>query len=133
MAWCISKEFRFEYAHKLPYHDGKCARLHGHSGRLVVFVGSNTLLESGPKTGMVQDFGDIKKVVKPLIDQYLDHHYLNDTLQTEETTAEVISRWVFNKLKPELDNLLAVQVDETCTSSCFYSESQALLSSVLKV
>ncbi|NES98612.1 MAG: 6-carboxytetrahydropterin synthase QueD, partial [Desertifilum sp. SIO1I2] len=36
--WIIYKEFRFEAAHHLPHHDGKCRRLHGHSwvGRVQV-------------------------------------------------------------------------------------------------
>lgn len=25
--WTLQKDFRFEAAHKLPHHDGKCARL----------------------------------------------------------------------------------------------------------
>ena len=27
----LTKEIRFEAAHRLPHHDGQCARLHGHS------------------------------------------------------------------------------------------------------
>ena len=34
----IRKHFRFEAAHALPFHPGKCARMHGHSYRLEVAV-----------------------------------------------------------------------------------------------
>ena len=34
----IRKRFRFEAAHTLPFHPGKCARMHGHSYRLEVAV-----------------------------------------------------------------------------------------------
>ena len=34
----ITKTFRFESAHHLPGHSGKCARPHGHSYRLEVAV-----------------------------------------------------------------------------------------------
>ena len=36
-------------------------------------VESPVLCESGPKTGMVTDFGDIKKAVAPLLESRLDH------------------------------------------------------------
>jgi 6-pyruvoyl tetrahydropterin synthase len=29
--WAISKTFKFEAAHSLVHHDGKCSREHGHS------------------------------------------------------------------------------------------------------
>ncbi len=72
--WVIGKEFRFEAAHKLPNHDGKCARLHGHSWRGVVYVASEVLVKSGPKQGMVLDYSEIKGYVKPLLEEYLDHY-----------------------------------------------------------
>ncbi len=34
----LKKTFPFEAAHQLKYHDGKCARLHGHSFKLTVVV-----------------------------------------------------------------------------------------------
>jgi 6-pyruvoyltetrahydropterin/6-carboxytetrahydropterin synthase len=47
--WLLAKEFRFEAAHQLPYHDGKCARLHGHSWHGVVYVAGDTLVEKVAK------------------------------------------------------------------------------------
>lgn len=124
--WQLEKEFTFEAAHRLPYHDGKCARLHGHSYRMKIIIAASMLQESGPKTAMVQDFSEIKAVVKPLIDQYLDHHYLNDTLGTDTTTAEFIARWVYDQVKPALPLLQGVLIYETCTSACLYSLGDAL-------
>ncbi|NES89229.1 6-carboxytetrahydropterin synthase, partial [Okeania sp. SIO2B9] len=73
--WIIGKEFRFEASHQLPNHDGKCARLHGHSWRGVIYVSGNELVNSGGKQGMIMDYGDIKKHLKPLLDDYLDHYH----------------------------------------------------------
>ena len=75
--WQLYKEFRFEAAHRLPHHDGKCARLHGHSWVCRIYIQGDRLIESGPKQGMLMDFGDVKTYMKPLLDQYLDHYYLN--------------------------------------------------------
>ena len=116
----ITKEFRFEAAHKLPLHDGKCARLHGHSWRGRLVLRAAMPIQCGPKTGMVQDFGDVSKVLAPFVEEHLDHHYLNETTDTVQPTSELLAEWVFNELKPKLPLLVAVEIDETCTSSARY-------------
>ena len=71
----ISKKFRFESAHYLPgFPEGhKCRRMHGHSFEVEIFVEG----EIGAQTGVVIDYGDIKRVVKPVVDA-LDHRVLNE-------------------------------------------------------
>jgi 6-pyruvoyltetrahydropterin/6-carboxytetrahydropterin synthase len=117
----LKKEFRFEAAHRLPSHDGKCQRLHGHSWKMRIVVQGMTLHDVGPKIGMLVDFSDISAKVKPLVDDFLDHHYLNETTGLENPTSESIAAWVYWKLQPILPELVAVEIDETCTSSCCFS------------
>jgi len=63
----ISKRFSFDSTHILPFHEGKCKNLHGHT--YIVFVElTGEILENG----MVMDFGDLKAMVKPIIDS-MDH------------------------------------------------------------
>lgn len=63
----VAKQFRWEGAHRLPWHGGLCRHLHGHSYRLTVE------LEGTPDArGMVVDFHDVKRHLKPLIDAW-DH------------------------------------------------------------
>lgn len=122
--WILGKEFRFEAAHELPHHDGKCARLHGHSWRGVVYVSGTTLDQSGPKAGMVMDYADIKTCLKPLLNDYLDHHFLNKTTGLENPTSEELAQWIFEQLEHKgLSGLLAVRIDETCTSTCVYTRT----------
>lgn len=118
--WRLEKEFTFEAAHQLPHHDGKCRRLHGHSfkGRLV--CEGPELQSQGPSQGMLLDYADMKAVMKPLLENYLDHHHLNETLKIESPTAEEIARWIYLQIKPKLSALVAVVIDETCTSRCEY-------------
>jgi len=116
----LEKQVKFEAAHMLPQHDGKCARLHGHSWLAVLILESMELEAEGPKAGMVMDFGDVSGAIKPILDEKLDHHYLNDTLPLTHPTSEAIARWLFDELKPSLSLLVAVRVHETCTSSCEY-------------
>lgn len=61
----ITKIFRFEAAHHLPDHQGKCARLHGHSYKLEVMLrGAIKDSVGASDNGMVMDFGDISQIVK---------------------------------------------------------------------
>lgn len=125
--YTLRKEFRFEASHQLMHHDGKCARLHGHSWVLVVEITGSRLATDGPKRGMLMDYADIKRVVKPLIDDALDHHHLNDTLSTDSPTSEFVARWVWNSVATAMfgnavaaADRLAIEVEETCTSACRY-------------
>lgn len=119
--WIISKKFTFEASHRLPHHDGKCFRLHGHSWVGYVYVKGESLQTEGVKQGMVIDFGDIKKPLKYLLDNFLDHYHLNDTTKLLNPTSEAIAQWIYEQLSPQLPGLTAIRIDETCTSSCIYS------------
>ena len=121
--WTISKEFRFEAAHFLPHHDGKCASLHGHSWRGVAYVTGQALSEAGPKEGMLVDFGEIKAALNTMLDECLDHYCLNDTLPLSAPTSENVARWCFDFLRSTAPSIpwSAVRIEETCTSSATYS------------
>jgi 6-pyruvoyltetrahydropterin/6-carboxytetrahydropterin synthase len=120
--WIIYKEFRFEAAHRLPYHQGKCSRLHGHSWVGKVYIRGNQLQSSGSQQGMIMDYAEVKNYVQPLLDNYLDHYYLNETTGLDNPTCEAIAKWIFHQLKQTgLTGLYAVEIQETCTSGCTYS------------
>ncbi|WP_280505637.1 6-carboxytetrahydropterin synthase QueD [Nocardia farcinica] len=112
----IYREFTFEAAHRLPNvpEGHKCARLHGHSYRVVVHVAG----EVDPTTGWVMDFAEIKQAFAPLSEE-LDHHYLNEVAGLENPTSEVLARWIWARLEYRLP-LSQVVVKETCTSGCVY-------------
>lgn len=113
----IYKEFHFEAAHLLPNVPAghKCARLHGHSFQVRLSVRG----EASEPSGWVMDFGDLKALFKPVLEQ-LDHYYLNDIPGLENPTSENIARWIWTKLQPSLPELSKVEVRETCTSGCIY-------------
>ncbi len=113
----LSKSFRFEAAHDLPTFppDHKCHRLHGHSFRFDVVVEG----EVDPAKGYLIDYGDIKKVVDPLV-RRLDHYYLNEIEGLSNPTSENVARWLWDRLKPLLPQLSSLIVHETCTSTCEY-------------
>lgn len=121
-SFTLRKRFTFEAAHFLPRHDGKCRRMHGHSWVGWVEVTGSELHESGPEAGMVMDFGRIAEVITPMVDGYLDHHLLNETLGVESPTSEAVARWVYTHLTSQGMTVQAVTVEETCTSVCTYRE-----------
>jgi 6-pyruvoyltetrahydropterin/6-carboxytetrahydropterin synthase len=110
----IRKQFTFEAAHVLPFHKGKCSRLHGHSYRLEVTV-TGPLREIGSDAGMVMDFGDLSTVVKREVLEKLDHQYLNEIL--ENPTCEQILIWIAAALAPDLPNIDELVLWET-ESAC---------------
>ncbi len=113
----IFKEFTFEAAHRLPNvpANHKCARLHGHSFRVRVFVKGDV----GARTGWVMDFGDISAAIAPVRAQ-LDHYYLNEIPGLGNPTSEILARWIWRALKPSVAGLSAIELYETCTSGCVY-------------
>jgi len=117
MPFELTKTFRFEAAHSLPnVPDGhKCRRLHGHSYRVDIHIAG----EPDPDSGWVVDFGDIKRVVGPVLDD-LDHRLLNDIPGLENSTSERLCEYLWDRLAPALEQLTAVTVWESDTSRCTY-------------
>ena len=60
----VTKEIKFEAAHRLRHHLGACSNLHGHSYRLQV-----TLEGEIQRSGMVVDFGDVSRILKEIVDE----------------------------------------------------------------
>jgi 6-pyruvoyltetrahydropterin/6-carboxytetrahydropterin synthase len=114
----IFKDFTFEAAHRLPHvpPGHKCARLHGHSFHVRVWVSG----EVDPQLGWVMDFADIKAACQPVIDE-LDHYYLNEVPGLENPTSEHVAGWLWQRLKARIPLLSRVEVKETCTAGCVYA------------
>lgn len=109
----IVKEFTFDSAHFLPWHEGKCKNLHGHTYKMQVGVKG----QLNPN-GIVIDFGDLKNIVNSMVVDKLDHKYLNDIYSNP--TAEVMALETFGNIKPLLKkigvDLAFVRLWETPTS-----------------
>ena len=118
----ISKSFHVEAAHRLPNVPAghKCSRLHGHSFAIGVHVRGPL----DPVLGWVMDYADIKKAFAPLFEQ-LDHRYLNEVPGLENPTSEVLARWIWERLAPQLPLLSKIVVHETCTTACEYTGDDA--------
>lgn len=90
----VTKTFRFEAAHFLPFHKGKCKNMHGHNYKLEVTFADN-LKKIGPDRGMVIDFGDLKELINSKIEM-LDHQILNKWFEnpTAENMLDELVKWI---------------------------------------
>lgn len=68
----VTRQIDFCYGHRLIGYHGKCRHLHGHNGRAVITIESESLDE----LGMVLDFSEIKEVISGWIDDELDHRMI---------------------------------------------------------
>lgn len=141
----LTKTFRFESAHRLAKdYKGKCKNIHGHSwnGAISVSVPDKDQYDFGV------DFGDLKKITKQFED-WLDHKILlyegdKELIElceknnwayivfrdnpTCETIAEVlydvaVSHLIKNELVGRGVKLNYVRIEETCTTSCTYTQN----------
>ena len=131
----IKIELKFRYGHRLsaPYV-GKCNNPHGEGGTAIFEFEQEELNESG----MVEDFGTLKRTIKEWIDLYLDHaflykkgddvgKYLKDrgfkALEMNvNPTAENIAKLIYDSIKLLFPNLKRVGIVESFEDSIAYYE-----------
>jgi len=105
----IKIEHHFDAAHRLATHKGKCNNLHGHRWDLLIEM--DGIID--PITGIVVDFGDIKKAINDVFDHatLLSNHDSNMCLLNvledmgskklimhNEPTAENLTKSIWNVL-----------------------------------
>ena len=138
----VKSQIEFDMAHYLSGYNGKCSNLHGHRYKLIVSIKSETLHQEGQLRGMVDDFGNIKEKLKEIEDLF-DHKLVIESneeglLLAEmlkelpnsfdvlvvpyRPTAEEMSRDIFHKLKAMGLDVCEVELFETPTNSCTYTE-----------
>ena len=84
----IERTYTFSAAHIIPGHP-KCGRMHGHNYKVEVSVTGEL---SGPQN-WIMDFGELDKIVKPLIDR-LDHRFIKtDADELARSGVEVSLGW----------------------------------------
>lgn len=87
--YSLKTEDSFDSAHFLAGYEGKCSNIHGHRWRVEIEVRSNCLQAEGQLTGMIVDFGDLKKDIKEEVD-YLDHSFIIEKNTLKPTTVAAL-------------------------------------------
>jgi 6-pyruvoyltetrahydropterin/6-carboxytetrahydropterin synthase len=132
--YTVTKEIYFCYGHRLLDYSGKCARLHGHNGRVQIELKADSL----DKRGMVYDFGDVKEIIQHWIDKELDHKMIlhkNDPLTEslrrlgesffeaqENPTAEYLAKLIYQVAKAQNLPVTKITFWENLSSFASYSE-----------
>jgi len=115
----LTVEDTFDAAHALRGYDGPCENLHGHTWKVKAFLQGDKLNE----IGLLEDFKNIKKHLKTILDEF-DHTNLNDLtlFQKINPSSENLARIIFEKLKINLSGISKVTVFESPTTSATYSD-----------
>jgi 6-pyruvoyltetrahydropterin/6-carboxytetrahydropterin synthase len=112
----IWRRFRFEAAHQLPNvpPGHKCGRMHGH-GFEVILHADRDLDEK--HIGI--DFDHLATLWEPIYRE-INYACLNNIQGLENPTSELISSWLWERLKPQLPELSWVTVYETATCGAHF-------------
>jgi len=119
----VAKERKYSSSHRLPWHEGKCHHLHGHTFVLRVYVTGpvQPVVKMDSKSGMVADFAVIGEWLQQL-DQVLDHKHLNDTIDRYPTAERMVRRLAYlakRDLEPRLPPGAAVSKLRFYEEHCF--------------
>jgi len=138
----LKSEIGMDIAHYLVGYDGKCKNMHGHRYRVIVKVSADQLHQEGQLRGMVDDFGHIKAALRTVSD-YFDHKLLLEdseegrkiaaffkenefgfevVMVPYRTTVEEMSRDIYRRIKGMGINITEIEMYETPTNSCIYTE-----------
>lgn len=99
---------RFAGAHQLTMVGQKCENLHGHNWKVEVCVQGEKLNSAG----VLADFGDIKKAVRTVVKDELDHKFLNELepFNGQQPTSERIAVFIARRVQAMLDENLGESV-----------------------
>lgn len=118
----VSVQTTFAASHQLRGYKADLEPLHGHNFRVEVFVGAESLDDSG----LIIDFLELEAKLKEVVAPY-DHRHLNDLapFDEENPTTENIARFFYETLAKRLPRgvvLHRVRVWEAPTYSASYGE-----------
>ena len=108
----------FDAAHFLKGYQGKCANLHGHRWTVTAEIQGQTLQTDRQHRGMLVDFGDLKRDLRALCDNF-DHCLIYEKDSLSETTFQALNGEGFRlkavPFRPTAENL-AAQFAENMTA-----------------
>lgn len=139
--YSISKEFNFEYSHRLYKLVGSpCNNIHGHSGKIIVTIETDFLND----TDMVLDFSELKWFQEWLnknwdhaiilnnndpILEYCTKNAYKQFVINNDPTSEILARIVWDKIAHHINDLainwnkLSITFYETAKNYATYSNT----------
>lgn len=83
--YCLETNASFDAAHFLYGYTGKCSNIHGHRWKVFIKISQEELEQEGQCRGMLVDFGQLKKDVKEIAEEF-DHMFIIEKGSLKETT-----------------------------------------------
>ena len=116
----LKTQMYFSAAHHLLNYNGECENQHGHNWLVEAYAVGDKL----DKSNILIDYKVLKKELKAVLD-LLDHKDINELeyFHGNSPSSEVISKFIYTKLKERLPQISKVSVWETPTSCASYFES----------
>ena len=87
--YALRTESCFDSAHFLTDYYGRCENLHGHRWKVVAHIEQEHLQAEGTMKDMVVDFGEFKRALRGLTEEY-DHAFLVEEGSLSDKTIECL-------------------------------------------
>jgi 6-pyruvoyltetrahydropterin/6-carboxytetrahydropterin synthase len=116
----VWRRYRFQAAHQLPNVPAghKCGRMHGHGFEVILHANQDL-----GERDLAVDYDHLDEVWAPF-HMLLNYQCLNSIEGLDNPTSEVISAWLWQRLKPQLPELSWVTVYETGSCGANYDGSR---------
>lgn len=115
----LKAQMYFSAAHHLLNYEGDCENQHGHNWLVEAYATGDVL----DKSNILIDYKVLKKELKAVLD-YLDHQDINELPEFKDISpsSEIISKFIYEKLKERIPMISKISVWETSTSCASYFE-----------
>lgn len=116
----VWRRYVFQSAHRLPNVPlgHKCGRMHGHGFEVIVHANQN--LGAGD---LSIDYDHLDDVWAPFHHQ-LNYACLNDMPSLQNPTSELLSSWLWERMRPQLPELSWITVYETASCGANFDGQQ---------
>lgn len=115
----LKVESSFSAAHHLLNYNGECENQHGHNWKVEAYFRGNEL----DKSNLLIDFKILKKHLNSVLNLF-DHKDINTLPEFNgiSPSSEVISKFIYTKLKEQIPQTYKVSVWETERACASYFE-----------
>ena len=115
----LKVESSFSAAHHLLNYEGECENQHGHNWKVEVYIKGTEL----DKSNLLIDFKVLKRELNTVLNT-LDHKDINtlEEFKNISPSSEIISKFIYRKLKEGIKEIYKVSVWETEKSCASYFE-----------
>jgi 6-pyruvoyltetrahydropterin/6-carboxytetrahydropterin synthase len=117
----VWRRYAFQSAHRLPHVaiGHKCGRMHGHGFEVILHANQDLGNGSSGNGDLAVDYDHLDAIWAPF-HRELDHACLNDLPGLHNPTSEMLSSWLWERIRPRLPELSWITVYETGSCGASY-------------